>query len=69
MTKREANLELMAYWTQAWTTLGQWQALNARLAKTNAPQDCHRAQASCPVNGRILQKPARVRFGGFAVSQ
>ena len=32
MNKREAYLELMAHWTQAWTTLGRWQALNARLS-------------------------------------
>lgn len=35
-TKREANLLLMAHWTQAWTTLGRWPALNARLSKESA---------------------------------
>lgn len=39
MTKPEAKHELMAHWAQAWTTLGRWQALNARLSKEIAPRN------------------------------
>ena len=39
MTKREANLVLMTHWSQAWTTLGRWQALNARLSRETTPQE------------------------------
>jgi hypothetical protein len=70
MTKRETNHELMVHWAQEWTTLGQWQALNARLAKSTALQDFDCASSSAwPVNDRSLQKPECVRFGNFAVSQ
>jgi hypothetical protein len=37
MNNRNANPELLAHWMQAWTTLGRWQALNARLSKEAAP--------------------------------
>lgn len=50
MNKRDANLELMAHWSQAWTTLGRWQALNARLSKEATPQDfgwARRSFANC----------------------
>lgn len=36
MNKREPNAALMAQWTQAWTTLGRWQELNARLSREPA---------------------------------
>jgi hypothetical protein len=32
-TKRNANRVLMNHWVQAWTTLGRWQQLNARLSR------------------------------------
>lgn len=46
MTKREANLTLMTHWMQAWTTLGRWQALNARLSREMTPRDFGWAQRS-----------------------
>jgi hypothetical protein len=39
MNKPEANRELMAHWTQVWTTLGRWQALNARLSNELSPKN------------------------------
>jgi hypothetical protein len=37
MNDRNANPELLANWMQAWTTLGRWQTLNARLSRDPAP--------------------------------
>jgi hypothetical protein len=36
-TKRNANRVLMKHWAQAWTTLGRWQQLNARLSREMSP--------------------------------
>jgi hypothetical protein len=33
MFKRQTNPELMVAWARAWTTLGSWQELNARLSR------------------------------------
>jgi hypothetical protein len=37
MNNRDPNLDLMTNWTQAWKTLGRWQALNSRLSRNAAP--------------------------------
>jgi hypothetical protein len=36
-TKRNSNRVLMNHWAKAWTTLGRWQELNARLSREMTP--------------------------------
>jgi hypothetical protein len=48
MNNRNAKPELLAQWMQAWTTLGRWQALNARLSREAAPLTSGWAQRSSP---------------------
>jgi hypothetical protein len=55
MFKRDTNPELMVAWARAWTTLGSWQALNARLS---------RELAVSPTWGR--QAPGLERHGARA---
>ena len=48
MNDRNPNTELLAHWMQAWTTLGRWQALNARLSKDATPLTTGWAHHSSP---------------------
>ncbi len=51
MNNRNANPELLAQWMQAWTTLGRWQALNARLSQELTPRPREAASlTSCWAN-------------------
>jgi hypothetical protein len=52
MNKREANLELMTQWAEAWKTLGRWQALNRHLARDAAPVNTAWMRRSCELRGR-----------------
>ena len=54
MSTRESNLELMTHWSQAWRTLGRWQALNSRLSRDAAPLTsgwAQRSSLSCTWHG------------------
>jgi hypothetical protein len=54
MNNRDANFELMANWTQAWKTLGRWQALNSRLSRDATPLTsgwARRSSMTCRVPG------------------
>ena len=48
MNNRNPNPELLAHWMQAWTTLGRWQALNARLSREATPLTTGWAHRSSP---------------------
>jgi hypothetical protein len=54
MINRDTNPETMAQWMQAWTALGRWQALNARLSHDATPLTsgwARRSSANCGPSG------------------
>ena len=54
MIYRDTNPESMTHWMQAWTALGRWQALNARLSRDAAPLNsgwAKRSSTSCRRSG------------------